>query len=113
MRESRDRRTAMMNDGAIRNLEHIQEVDHERKTPRAVTIAFIMLGGACVAFAALALGGRKSAPDVPRVDPLGDLVTQRGHTTAKPTDLSPRDVTFPGMLSDGDKPTTALAAVRA
>jgi cell division septation protein DedD len=106
----------MMNDGAIRNLEHIQEVDSERKTPRAVTIAFIMLGGACVAFAALALGGRKSAPDVARVDPLGDLVSQRGHaganSSARATDLSTKDVTFPGMLSDGENPTTALAAVR-
>jgi len=105
----------MMNDGAIRNLEHIQEVDSERRTPRAVTVAFIVLGGACVAFAALALGGRKSAPDAPRIDPLGDLVMQRGNAgaaSAKPTDLSTKDVTFPGLLSDGDKPTTALAAVR-
>ena len=106
----------MINDGAIRNLEDIQETDTERKTPRAVTVAFVMLGGACIAFAALALGGRKSTPDAPRVDPLGDLVTQRGHagaSSAKATDLSLKDVTFPGMLSDGDKPTTALAAVRA
>lgn len=103
----------MMNDGAIRNLEHIQEVDGERRTPRAVTVAFIMLGGACVAFAVLALGGRRSAPETPRIDPLGDLVTQRGHVaSARPTDLTTKDVTFPGMLSDGDKPTTALAAVR-
>ena len=107
----------MINDGAIRNLEDIQETDTERKTPRAVTVAFVMLGGACIAFAALALGGRKTTPDAPRVDPLGDLVTQRGHSganaSAKATDLSTKDVTFPGMLSDGDKPTTALAAVRA
>ncbi len=107
----------MINDGAIRNLEDIQETDSERKTPRAVTVAFVMLGGACIAFAVLALGGRKSTPDAPRVDPLGDLVTQRGHSgpnaSVKATDLSMKDVTFPGMLSDGDKPTTALAAVRA
>jgi cell division septation protein DedD len=107
----------MVNDGAIRNFEQLQEVDSERRTPKLVTIAFIALGGACIAFAVLALGGRKSQPAATKVDPLGDLVTQRNHAAAaasamKPTDLSPRDVTFPGILSDGEKPTTALAAVR-
>lgn len=106
----------MVNDGAIRNYEQLQEIDSERRTPRLVTIAFIALGGACIAFAALALGGRKSQPAAAKVDPLGDLVNQKNHAaavvSAKPTDLSPRDVTFPGILSDGDKPTTALAAVR-
>lgn len=106
-----------MNDGAIRNLDQLQESDEERKTPRVVTAAFVMLGGACIVFAALALGGRRSKTDVPKADPLGDLVTQqRAHAAAsastRPTDLSTRDVTFPGILSDGDKPTTALAAVR-
>lgn len=106
-----------MNDGAIRNLEQLQESDEERKTPRVVTAAFVVLGGACIVFAALALGGRRSKSDAPKADPLGDLVTQRSQPgagpTGKPADLSTKDVTFPGILSDGDKPTTALAAVRA
>lgn len=101
-----------MNDGAIRNLEQLQEDEGGRRTPRVVTVAFVVLGGACVAFAALALGGRHAKPDAPKVDPLGDLVAQRGHEGAKVTDLSTRDVTFPNILSDSDKPTTALAAVR-
>lgn len=100
----------------IRNLEQIQEDDDERRMPRGVTMALVVLGGACLVFAAFAVGGRASRPDATRSDPLGELVAQRPHAppggAIKPTDLSPRDVTFPQMLSDGDKPPTALAAVQ-
>ena len=114
-RDGRNERkeSPMMNDGAIRNFEQIEEVDAERRTPRGVTIAFVVLGGACIAFAVLALGGRKAAQEVPKIDPLGELVAQRGKNPPKPTEITTRDVTFPGILSDGDNPTTALAAVRA
>jgi cell division septation protein DedD len=103
-----------MDEGGVRNLDQIQESDRESKTPRAVTLTLLMVGGACAIFAGYILPGRKSAP-VKAVDPLGDLVAQRSHAGAaapSPTDLSPHDVTFPGMLSDAEKPTTALAAVR-
>jgi cell division septation protein DedD len=106
----------MMDPGSVRHLEHIQEQENETRTPRATTVALVVLGGACVAFAALALGGRKSTPTVAVVDPLGDLVAQHAHGgsagASRPTDLSPHDVTFPGLLSDDKSPTTALAAVR-
>jgi DedD protein len=127
---------AVKSDPGIRNLDQLQEEDDERKMPRSVTVAFVVLGGACAAFAALALGGRTSQPAGPRVDPLGDLVTQRLSTSAisapatavsagsardrapaasaahAALDLAPGDVTFPQILSDDDRPTTALAAVR-
>jgi cell division septation protein DedD len=110
--------------GSIRNLEQLQEADDERRMPRGLTMALVGLGAGCVVFAALALGGRTSQPQAPKSDPLGELVSQRLHAPGAPasgaaavaaraaTDLSPRDVTFPQMLSDGDKPPTALAAVR-
>jgi cell division septation protein DedD len=104
-----------MDHGSVRNLEQIQESDGAASTPRGVTILLVALGGACIVFAGLALGGRKSAPVVQKSDPLGDLVTQQargGTPPAKPTELSTRDVTFPGMLSDDPAPTTALAAVK-
>jgi DedD protein len=103
-----------MDEGGVRNLDQIQESDHESKTPRAVTLTLLIVGGACAIFAGYILPGRKSTP-TKAVDPLGDLVAQRSHAGAAaplPTDLSPHDVTFPGMLSDSDKTTTALAAVR-
>ena len=107
----------MMEQGSVRNLEQIQESDGER-TPRGVTILLVALGGACIVFAGLAIGGRRSAPTTAKIDPLGELVTaqakagQGGTPAPKATDLSARDVTFPGILSDEGSPTTALAAVR-
>lgn len=106
----------MMEHGSVRNLEQIQENDGEARTPRGVTLLLVALGGACVVFAGLALGGRGKAAPAARVDPLGDLVTQQGKVgqpgAPKSTDLSTRDVTFPGILSDEGSPTTALAAVK-
>ena len=106
----------MMEQGSVRNLEQIQENDGEGRTPRGVTILLVALGGACIVFAGLAIGGRRSAPTAAKVDPLGELVTQQakigGGAAPKATDLSARDVTFPGILSDESSPTTALAAVK-
>ncbi|MDB4936100.1 MAG: Adventurous gliding motility protein [Labilithrix sp.] len=106
-----------MEQGSVRNLEQIQESDGER-TPRGVTILLVALGGACIVFAGLAIGGRHSAPTAAKVDPLGELVTQHakiaqgGAPAPKATDLSTHEVTFPGILSDEGSPTTALAAVK-
>ncbi len=102
----------------MRNLEQIQESDGEGRAlaSPSVTILLVALGGACIVFAGLALGGRRSTPQVTKNDPLGDLVTQQGKAPAaaaiKSTDLSTHDVTFPGILSDEGSPTTALAAVK-
>lgn len=106
----------MMEQGSVRNLEQIQENDGESRTPRGVTILLVALGGACIVFAGLALGGRRAAPSAQKVDPLGELVSQQAKigdkAAPKATDLSTSDVTFPGILSDDRAPTTALAAVK-
>jgi cell division septation protein DedD len=106
----------IMEHGSVRNLEQIQENDGEARAPRGVTILLVALGGACVVFAALALGGRRGSPTTQKNDPLGDLVTAQGKVppggAPKSTDLSAKDVTFPGILSDENSPTTALAAVK-
>jgi DedD protein len=125
-----------MDNGAVRNLEQIQETDDQPRTPRAVSIALVVLGVACIVFAAIAITGRKSAPQEKKADPLGDLVAQRAGlngsgsgnsanggrasaavaigaaNAASATQLSSHEVTFPGILSDDARPTTALAAVR-
>ncbi len=109
----------MIEQGSVRNLEQIQEEDDGGRMPRAASLTIVALGGACIVFATLALGGRRPAAAAPPVDPLGDLVAQKTHQgplappTVKATDLSAQDVTFPSMLSDDKAPTTALAAVRA
>ena len=63
----------MMDHGSVRNLEQIQESDGER-TPRAATILLVALGGACIVFAGLALGGKRSATQTAKVDPLDVLL---------------------------------------
>src|SRR5215469_5824795 len=98
---------------AIRNLEQIQEKDDATKMPRAVSIALLVLGGACIVLSAMALGGSQASSSQARTDPLGDLVAKQGKTKDRAPDLATRDVTFPGILSDGTKPTTALAALGA
>jgi DedD protein len=107
----------MMEEGSVRNLEQIQEQDQGSQVPRATSAVIVVLGGACVVFAALALSGRRSAPAAAPADPLGDLIAQHpraaGSAIARVTDLRPSDVTFPSLLSDDKNPPTALAAVRA
>jgi DedD protein len=117
---SRYQHLARMTDPAgIRNLDDLQEEDDERRMPPGVTVALVAIGGACIVFAALALGGRSSKAPAAKSDPLGDLVSRHGSLPAAAAsarlavDLAPRDVTFPQMLSDDDKTSTALAAVRA
>jgi cell division septation protein DedD len=106
-----------MSDQGIRNLEELREEDGSG-TPRGVTLTFVVLGGACVVFAVLALGGRSAPPRVAKTDPLGELVSSRAPAAPVPpntrpaADLSPSDVTFPRLLSDDEEPTTALAVVR-
>ena len=108
----------MVEQGSVRNLEQIQETDSGHSTPRGVTILLVALGAGCIVFAALALGGKRGTTAAQKTDPLGDLVTAQQKvgttmtTSAKATDLSSHDVTFPGILSDDEAPTTALAAVK-
>jgi cell division septation protein DedD len=106
-----------MDHGAVRNLEQIQENDEQPRTPRAVSLALVGLGGACIVLSAIALSGRKAAQPEKKADPLGELVLARGKAppvaAVLPTQLGAHEVTFPGILSDDAKPTTALAAVRA
>jgi cell division septation protein DedD len=106
-----------MNDpGGIRHLDQLQEIDSVQRVPRSVTAVLVALGAACVVLTAIALGGRTSQPTTAvKADPLGDLVAQHSKTGAMASaslELSPKDVTFPQILSDVENPSTALAALR-
>jgi cell division septation protein DedD len=105
-----------MNDpGGIRHLDQLQEADGAPRVPRSVTAVLVALGAACVVLTAIALGGRTSQPAAAaKADPLGDLVakhTKAGAMANASLELSPKDVTFPQILSDVEKPSTALAAL--
>jgi DedD protein len=103
-----------MRPGLLRNLEQIQETDARSRGPRVGTLLLASLGAACVIFAVVSQS-RHNVKAVGRApDPLGELVAQaKGVRPADSSDLGGKDVTFPSMLSDEARTTTALAAVRA
>ena len=97
-----------------RNLEKIQEDGPQgsgsRGGGRSATFALVVTSGACLVFAALAFGARRtSTQPQKKVDPLAEL--SQG-AAGSPTIL-PGEVTFPGILSDKANPATALAAAGA
>jgi DedD protein len=95
---------------SVRNLERIQEDGPRDGGGRGATLALVVMGGACVLFATMAFGARRSStPAQKKVDPLAELATK---STASPTIL-PGEVTFPGILSDKANPATAMAAATA
>src|ERR1700733_11532725 len=99
---------------AVRNLDDIQEDDPAARPSRAGALVLASLGGACIVFAAVLLVRSPPRQKVTKGDPLGDLVAQaKPGSSAQAADQSLSDVTFPGLLSDSKRPTTALEAVRA
>jgi DedD protein len=103
-----------MRDG-VRDIDQIQETDPQQASGPWTTVLLVGLGGACVVFGALLLGGKRPQSGPARPDPLAELVAAQAKPSANPnkaSDLNPGDVTFPGLLSDAEHPTTALAAVR-
>lgn len=95
---------------AVRNLDQIQEDDPSTQPSRAGALVLASLGGACIVFAAVLLLRSPPKAKVQSADPLGDLVAQaRPGGSAQPaTDGVGQEVTFPGLLSDAKRPTTAL-----
>ena len=97
---------------SVRNLDEIQEADHETRPSRLGALVLASLGGACIVFAAVALLRSPVPPKAVQTDPLGDLVAKsRPAGQEKKNEGLGQEVTFPGMLSDR-KQTTALEAVR-
>jgi DedD protein len=99
-------------DRGVRNLEQIQESEGEGGT-RLGGLILASLGSACVVFAVIALLRRPSPHAAKSVDPLDDLIARTPAASAQPKqELHTSDVTFPSMLSDSQRPTTALAALQ-
>jgi DedD protein len=102
-----------MGSGLLRNVEQIQEAEARPKGTRAGTLLLVALGTACIVFVGVTQTRRKAAPATHAVDPLSELVAQSKTQNAPHADLAGSDVTFPSLLSDEGRTTTALAAVRA
>lgn len=101
-----------MDRGGLRDIDQIQENEANGGKPRLGSLVLASLGTACVVFAAVALLRRPGAPPSKPTDPLGDLAARAAASAAPRRDLTASDVTFPGILSDADNPTTALAAIQ-
>jgi DedD protein len=97
----------------VRNLEQIQEDDVRPKASRVGTFVLASLVGAALVTVGVLTAKREGPPARSNEDPLAALVSQaKTDTAAAPERVDNRDVTFPGILSDDEKPTTALAAVK-
>jgi DedD protein len=105
----------------VRDIDQIQEDESKDRGGKIATFGFVVMGAACVVFASMAFAGKRGAAQATKPDPLSELVAAHARGTSSAAvaaagragDLSAAEVTFPGLLSDADNPTTALAAVRA
>ena len=96
----------------VRNLDDIQEEDRGSKTSRFAALLLASLAGASIVTAAVVMSRRGGAVQHQTNDPLAELVLAQKNVTPAADKLETREVSFPGILSDDAKPTTALAAVR-
>lgn len=96
----------------VRNLEQIQEEDRGSRSSRLGALLLASLGGAALVTVALVMAKRTGPPARAEHDPLAELVRSAKVDSTPAEQLDGHDVTFPGILSDSDKPTTALAAVK-
>ncbi|HEY4158351.1 MAG TPA: SPOR domain-containing protein [Polyangiaceae bacterium] len=96
----------------VRNLDQIQEIEGSSRGARIGALVLASLGGAALVTVALVMAKRAGPPAKAERDPLAELVREAKSERAPAEQLDGRDVTFPGLLSDAEKPTTALAAVR-
>jgi DedD protein len=95
----------------VRNLEQIQEQDSARRGSRLGALLLAALASAAIVTSSVVMAKRKGPPAVSSADPLGELVSN-AKSQAPAERLDGRDVTFPSVLSDKEKPTTAMAAVK-
>jgi DedD protein len=96
----------------VRNLEQIQEEDRASRSGRLGALLLASLGGAALVTVGLVMAKRTGPPARAERDPLAELVKSAKVTSMPAEELDGKDVTFPGILSDAQRPTTALAAVK-
>ncbi len=98
----------------VRNLEQIQEADSDgSRSMRVATVFLAGIGGAALVIAATLSMKQSAPPTQSQADPLAALLAKAKRPEATPPEaVRPSEVTFPSILSDSERPTTALAAVK-
>lgn len=96
----------------VRNLEQIREQDSRRIRSRLGTLILASLGGAGVVAAMMFGSGHANTTQAPQSDALAQLASRQRTQSGPIARIDSQNVSFPTALSDSDKPTTALAAVR-
>jgi cell division septation protein DedD len=95
----------------VRNLEQIQESDAGARPSRLGALVLASLASAAVAVSFVVMSQRTGPAAASSADPLAELLASA--KAASPAErLERNEVTFPGVLSDAENPTTALAAVK-
>lgn len=96
----------------VRNLEQIQERDFGPRSNRFAALLLASGAGAALVVAFVMASSRHAPPTESDHDPLSDLVRSAKATEPAPEKLDRSEVSFPGLLSDEEQPTTAMAAVK-
>jgi cell division septation protein DedD len=96
----------------VRNLDDIQEEERASRGTRLASLLLASLAGAAIVTAGVVVSRKGGAPAKDTRDPLAELVNQAKGSAPSADKLDTKDVSFPGILSDHEKPTTALAAVK-
>jgi cell division septation protein DedD len=96
----------------VRNLEQIREHDARRITSRLGTLLLASLGGAGIVAALMFGSSHTSTQQVSHSDALAQLAARQRTKSSPIGRVESQNVSFPNVLSDSNKPTTALAAVK-
>ncbi len=95
----------------LRNLERIHE-SGGGKSPKLATIALAAAGISAIVVSGTLLERKSDASLSPPIDPLGALVAASRKPATGEVGVDVDEVSYPSVLSDTAKPTTALVAVR-
>jgi DedD protein len=97
----------------VRNLEQIQEDDPKRRPSRLPALLLASIAGAALVTVAAISAKRTGPPASSKDDPLAALIAVAKTSAATPPEkLDGSELSFPKILSDEQRPTTALAAVK-
>ena len=96
----------------VKNLEQIQETEPNKPPTRLTALLLASLAGTALVLVGLMMTGREAPVQQTNADPLAQLVLKAKNDGVPAHQLDAEDVTFPELLSDVEKPTTALAAVK-